>query len=316
MQKKVNNPNTAPIKQDVIKYKIRASIDNFYDMQKLRIQCGNRICAAIRQTEDESERDNILKTLASEYNRVTDVLAGKYKSSRRSLGKAIKATDDLEIIKSEIDYNMAEQYVALLNQEQQINKFITKLVKEHPMWERFFDGVDGCGPLMAAVCISYLDIHKARYVSSFWSYAGVGTRESGDGRVAMSRKALVDTTYVDKEGNEQTRKSIGYNDFLHTKLLGVLGDSFVKRTGSTYRKVYDDYKNRYLNKADWKNDKGEVSALRCHRAAIRQAIKAFLRDLWVEWRTYEGYAIPMSYAEAHLGMAPHGYNEADGRPVE
>lgn len=229
---KVNNPNTTPIKVDTIKYKIRASIDNFYDMQKLRIQCGNRICAAIRQTDDETENDNILKTLASEYNRVTDVLAEKYKSSRRSLGKAIKATDDLEIIKSEIDYNMAEQYVALLNQEQQM------------------------------------------------------------------------------------RKSIGYNDFLHTKLLGVLGDSFVKRSGSEYRKVYDDYKNRYQNRADWKNDKGEVSAMRCHRAAIRQAIKAFLRDLWVEWRTYEGYTIPESYAEAHLGMAPHGYNEADMRPVE
>lgn len=78
------------------------------------------------------------------------------------MGKAIKATDDLEIIKSEIDYNMAEQYVALLNQEQQISKFISKLVKEHLMWDRFFESVDGCGPLMAAVCISYLDIHKAR----------------------------------------------------------------------------------------------------------------------------------------------------------
>ena len=121
LRRKVNDPNTTPIKQDVVKYKIRASIDNFYDIQKLRIQCGNRICAAIRQTDDETENDNILKTLASEYNRVTDVLAEKYKSSRRSLGKAIKATDDLEIIKSEIDYNMAEQYVALLNQEQQVH---------------------------------------------------------------------------------------------------------------------------------------------------------------------------------------------------
>lgn len=249
--------------------------------------CKNCVSsAAIRQTDDETENDNILKTLASEYNRVTDVLAEKYKSSRRSLGKAIKATDDLEIIKSEIDYNMAEQYVALLNQEQQISKFI-----------------------------SYLDIHKARYVS----YAGVGTRAADDPdapRVAMSRKALVDAVYLDKDGNVQMRKSIGYNDFLHTKLLGVLGDSFVKRSGSEYRKVYDDYKNRYQNRADWKNDKGEVSAMRCHRAAIRQAIKAFLRDLWVEWRTYEGYTIPESYAEAHLGMAPHGYNEADKRPVE
>lgn len=58
----------------------------------------------------------------------------------------------------------------------------------------------------------------------------------------------------------------------------------MKRSGSEYRKVYDDYKNRYQNR--------------------------------IEWRTYEGYTIPESYAEAHLGMAPHGYNEADMRPVE
>lgn len=57
--------------------------------------CKNCVSsAAIRQTDDETENDNILKTLASEYNRVTDVLAEKYKSSRRSLGKAIKATDE------------------------------------------------------------------------------------------------------------------------------------------------------------------------------------------------------------------------------
>lgn len=69
---------------------------------------------------------------------------------------------------------------------------------------------------------------------------------------------LLSTRYI----SIKMRKSIGYNDFLHTKLLGVLGDSYVKRSGSEYRKVYDDYKNRYQN-----------------RAAIRQAIKAFLRDL-------------------------------------
>lgn len=82
------------------------------------------------------------------------------------------------------------------------------------------------------------------------------------------------------------------------------------RTGVHLKRSGSEYKNRYQNRADWKNDKGEVSAMRC------QAIKAFLRDLWVEWRTYEGYTIPESYAEAHLGMAPHGYNEADMRPAK
>lgn len=100
MQKKVNNPRSTPLST------------KSEHPSTTSMTCKNCVSsAAIRQTDD-----NILKTLASEYNRVTDVLAEKYKSSRRSLGKAIKATDDLEI-----DYNMAEQYVALLNQEQQVH---------------------------------------------------------------------------------------------------------------------------------------------------------------------------------------------------
>ena len=30
--------------------------------------------------------------------------------------------------------------------------------------------------------------------------------------------------------------------------------------------------------------------------------------MWVAWRSYEGYTLTPTYAEAH-----HGYNEADGR---
>ena len=65
----------------------------------------------------------------------------------------------------------------------------------------------------------------------------------------MSRYATIDQEYVDKDGNTKTRKSIGYNDFLHTKLLGVLGDMLRKD--------------------------GSVNQIRCHRAAIRQAVKIF-----------------------------------------
>lgn len=313
MQKKLDNPNTTPIVVDDVRYKLRAAIDTFYDLQKLRIQVGNRLCASFRYGKDAgNEDDKFITVLLGEYNRVTDTLVEQFDNSSRRLLRAIKATDDLKYIKSAFDYSLIEQYKSLRDQEEETNKLVSKLVKEHPMWGRFFADVKGCGTTMAAICIAYLDIHKARYVSSFWSYAGVGTRTAEDGSVvAMSKKSTIEVEYVDSEGNIKTKKSIGYNEFLHTKLLGVLGDSFVKQ-GDVYRKVYDDYKNRYLNKPDWQTQKGTLR-LRAHRAAIRQVIKAFLRDLWVEWRTYEGYEIPLSYAEAHLGMAPHGYNEADGR---
>lgn len=314
MQTKLENPNTTPIEFDEVKYKIRALVDSFYDIQKLRIQVGNRICASFRRDLDEDNQDAILKTITSEYGRITDVLATCHKSSMRSLDKAIAEAGDLKFIKSNIDYQFSSQYIDLCLSENKALKTIDKLVKSHPMWDLFFKDVVGCGPLMAAICLAYLDVHEARYVSSFWAYAGVGTRvdETGN-RVAMSKRTLVEQEYVDKDGNVKTKKGIGYHPFLHTKLLGVLGDSFIKKRDSVYRKVYDDYKNRYQNRPDWRKADGSIDAIRCHRAAIRQAIKAFLKDLWVTWRTYEGYTIPEDYAVAHLNIAPHGYNEADGR---
>lgn len=164
------------------------------------------------------------------------------------------------------------------------------------------------------MCIVYLDVHKARYVSAFWSYCGVGTRvnDTGD-RVAMSRKQLVDRHYIDANGNEATCKSIGYNDKLHTKPLGMFCDQIVKRTDTKYRKCYDDYKNRYQNRKDWLRSNGTVNKVRCHRAAIRQSVKAFLRDLLVEWRSYEGYEITQPYEVEYLHRAPHAYNEAQTR---
>ena len=82
MQKKVNNPNTTPIKVDTIKYKIRASIDNFYDMQKLRIQCGNRICAAIRQMM------KLRMIIFSRFSRLS--ITGLQMSSLRNTSRAVE----------------------------------------------------------------------------------------------------------------------------------------------------------------------------------------------------------------------------------
>jgi hypothetical protein len=48
------------------------------------------------------------------------------------------------------------------------------------MWDAFFRDIKGCGTLMSAVCIAYLDPYKARHVSSFYRYAGLDTVQSVD----------------------------------------------------------------------------------------------------------------------------------------
>lgn len=77
--------------------------------------------------------------------------------------------------------------------------------------------------------------------------------------VGRSRKdfCLVDREYINKEGNVATRKSITYNPFLKTKLIGVLGTSFLrsgtstvdgKKTGGAKRKEMAEKIGFVLNK--------------------------------------------------------------------
>ena len=58
---------------------------------------------------------------------------------------------------------------------------------------------------------------------------GLDLSKPGEG-AGRSRKAehLVDVEYTDKDGKMQTKKSITFNPFLKTKLVGVLAASFVK----------------------------------------------------------------------------------------
>ena len=60
---------------------IRISVRTLYDMQKLRIQNGNRIAAAFRiklglessqAEQDDAEAEKILISLRKEYKRITD----------------------------------------------------------------------------------------------------------------------------------------------------------------------------------------------------------------------------------------------------
>ena len=43
--------------------------------------------------------------------------------------------------------------------------------------------------------------------------------------------------------------------------------------------------------------------------SVRYMVKQFLRDMWVTWRTLEGYTISEPYEVAKLGNNPHKYNE-------
>lgn len=287
---------------DIQKNRIRNLVNGVYDIQKLRISTGNRIVASLRpetDTANEDEATSMVKLITDEYTRITDLYVSAF-SGRGSIEKSIAKLDPApDLIKSRIDYELVQQYLRLVEAEDAMVKIVEREVKTHPMWDAFFKGVKGCGPLMSAVCIAYFDPHKARHASSFWRYAGLDVQptESGEMR-GVGRWYTEMRPYTDRDGDTKERKSLTYNPFLKTKLVGVLGSAFLRARDSYYGKVYYDYKNRMEQREN-------LSPIVRHRRATRYAVKMFLRDMWVVWRELEGLEVTEPYEVAKLGHKPH-----------
>lgn len=279
--------------------RLRAMTRGAYDLQKLRIQAGLRLCANFRsklgqapgdaEEELDEEATKILDDLRASYRRLTDGIA----RNRRLPPKEGFKGD--ELISEYTDLMLVASYFELESVERKQFDQLKTILPEFPVFTNFLDGVRGIGPAMAGVIISEIDIRKAEYPSSLWKYAGLDVGPDGRGR---SRRAehLIDRKYVNAGGEEAERKSITYNPFLKTKLMGVVASSFL-RSGSDYAKVYRDYRHRLESdpaRADWA--KG-----RRHQAALRYMVKTFLKDLYNAWRPLEGLAVAPTYHEAKLG---------------
>jgi hypothetical protein len=206
------------------------------------------------------------------------------------------------IFESYAEYELVFNYYQLQKDENHFFMTLARFVGEEPIWTQFLAGVRGCGPAMAGVILSEIDITKTRYASSLWRYCGLAVEADGRG-TGRHKEHLVDHEYIDSEGNPATRRGITFNPFLKTKMVGVLGSSFVKQPADKcqYRRIYDQYKHRLENHHAWQD---KTKAHR-HNAAVRYMVKMFLLDLWREWRTLEGLDTPDPYHVAKLQLRDH-----------
>lgn len=322
MEMNIQEKNT-----DVQKLLLRTLVENVYDAQSVRIAMGNRLISSLRdmgivtsstyptsdkrksntmddEDEDAKDKENnkILLKVLTEFKTVSQVYADKF-GSKGSITKALDAVGaDSVYIKTELTYSMVSSFTQMSATEQRMIDICSKEVKKHPLWDKFFADVRGCGPLMAAVCIAYLNPYKARWPSSFYKYCGLDVIIDENGSHGRTNHDYVMVSYINKKGEEAEKKSLGYNPTVKTKLVGVLGPSFL-RAGKKgkYAKIYYDYKNRLMNREDCKKFRPIV----IHRRAIRYAVKMFLKDLWIAWRELEGLPVGEDYAVAKLGMKPH-----------
>lgn len=268
-------------------------------MQKLRIESGNRLCAAFRtklgiapSTKEETDDDavEVLEALRAEFRKITDGVKKELPDKRHFKGTSI-ISDYSELC-------LVHQYMVLERDETAHFRKLEKIIEDHPLWITFLEGVRGCGPAMAGVILGSIDITRATYPSSLWQYAGYGVEADGRG-TSRKKEHLREVEYIDKEGNQAKRVGIRYNPWLKTKMY-VLATCMIK-LGGKYREIYDGYKNRLENHTNWL-DKSKGHR---HNAAMRYMIKRFLCDLYKAWRPLENLPVAPEYSEAKLNMK-HG----------
>jgi hypothetical protein len=286
-----------------MKQQLRTLVRGAYDIQKLRIQTGNRVVANFKaklgQTPSETEEDTLdtegkelLKDLRKRYDKLMDGVIDFPKQ------KNFKGD---EVISAYTEMCLVHQYMDLQRSEDFHFGRLKSVLKEFAVFNEFLDAVKGCGPAMAGVIIGEIDIHKALYASSLWAYAGLDVGDDGKGR-SRRKEHLREYEYTNKEGETATKMGITFNPFLKTKLIGVLGSSFLRAGESKYSKAYYDYKNRLENHpAHVEKSKGHR-----HNMAVRYMVKLFLQDLYVEWRQIEGLDVAKPYQEAKLGLKHKG----------
>lgn len=294
----------AEIEAEKRRFAIRSVVKGAYDLQKIRIQTGLRIVANYKsrigqapgQLESEISKDaqDLLAKMRAEYDLITDAIAEKRSPHKGFVGR--------ELIDAYAEYVMVDSYVFLSEREDLAFKNVARIVYGHPV-SRFFKDVRGIGPVMAAVMISEINIFKTPRISNLWSLAGLDVAPDGRGR-SMRKEHLIDREYIDKDGNLATKKSITYNPFLKTKLMGVAANCMViAGGGGKYREIYDNYKHRLQHRPDLAEEsKAHIDAM-----SKRYMVKMMLQDLWMFWRAEEGLEITESYAEAKLGIVHGGY---------
>lgn len=282
------------MKNQIIKQLIRGG----YMLQETRVKMGNQLCAVFRtklglessqKEEEDKEAHKILDTLRIEYTKITDGITKKITK------RGFKGTS---LVSDFAEYEILKGYIDLESVEVAHFKAIERALDEEPIYNEFLKGVKGCGAAMSGCIISEFDPHKARHVSAFWKYCGYDVAEDGKGR-SRKKEHLVDIEYTDKDGKKKTKKGITFNPWLKSKLY-VLGTCLIKSKGN-YKEIYDGYKHRLENHANWK----ETSKGHRHNAAIRYMMKIFLQDLWAKWRDLEGLEVTDPYPVAKLGHKPH-----------
>lgn len=181
---------------------IRAIVRGSYDLQKMRIQLGNRIVATFRakmgltnspsflDAEEDKQAKSLMADIKVSYSRVTDGLidlSTKRSSYRKDILAAKNITYD-GTITNYAELTLVNQYLSLLEEETRQFGSLERTLKDVEIYKQFLSKIPGLGTQLSSILISEINIHQANYPSSLHAYAGLDSITVG--------------YYVDDQGKE------------------------------------------------------------------------------------------------------------------
>jgi hypothetical protein len=213
---------------------------------------------------------------------------------------------------------------------------LLKALRRFPVWTNFLEEVKGVGTISAGWIVGEFNIYKADTVSKLWQFGGLNpgmVRGMKDilkaeykpemGEIIREYEGFKQEKHVIVRTDEMVRGDrlaagfvAPFNKKLRTALVGVLATSFVR--GQTPYAL-DYYYTMHVpapRRAELGLGRLDASEKICeysgkpwkeesegHRDnyARRVMVKAFLRDLYVAWRTMEGLPVRPPYQEEYLG---------------
>jgi len=206
-------------------------------------------------------------------------------------------------------------YARAADEEEMLGLELRRAIEGHPAWD-WLQLQRGIGHLLAARLLSRLDVARARTPSAFWAYCGLATipgivyrcPECGL-EAGYPTGYRVNTVHQTRSGSRSCKGELApvpdqpsvrvaprrtlaggrtTYDAQARKSCYLIGVSLL-RTRSNYRSYYDAERERLDSlHPGW-------TPKRCHLSALRRMEKAFLRDLWLAWRTAVNLPIVQPY---------------------
>jgi hypothetical protein len=296
---KKKSPNTDAINVNVPRTReqdraaLRRKVENFYDIQRLRMQTAGRTYKRADGTEIQLNEIDV------------------HILNRRA--KALEAEEKLALKDVEDHLKTISFYNDVLN-DKKLYRGIGPTIAGVILSAFDIDREDTVSKMWAFAGLRPIDCKRCRHCHAiveadekhlpaavFYNHTKERVRlptppKPGEEvkatlpKCPMASIPLTDEDVYDSGHAQHPIKGqkLNYNAWLRTKLVGVLAGNLIKLK-SPWRMFYDDYKHRKVT-AGWGRSDGHR-----HQAAMRYMIKMLLLDIHHKWRVHEGLSVRPGY---------------------